>query len=678
MNRRVRRSFRAIAVLALSGVVLSGCPNRVDESVSTLRSDLPLVVVASPSAVKWSTVLRAGGVSARVGTLDEMVGRQAGVVPSDVVLDDAQRTALSSWVEQGGHVVTSNRPLGTMLGFDLSSAEVVTKMRANGVNQPIKWPDGTESVDIKPGSLNTSTALQLSDATAVMMRADSGAGKIVMLGVDPVADGLLGYERFPTLARTVRELGGSAPAPLRTSAEVYVDPGSLKGPDGAKLTPVQIAERLDGVRVAHLAGWNFDFVDPAADYPYDELIDELHRRGILVYAWLEPPFVNLRMWQDWPQCRQKTATGRDAQVDWRYLIALEDPVCFDAAWASWNKLLTGHNWDGINVAELYYEPNRKLDNFTPFSAKALEMFQGDPLQELERFFAFRTNLVTELNDKMLAQLNGLPRANEMDFQLTIIDDHLDPDLAKEVGSSLERLGEVARRRGATLQIEDPFTQWTNGPLRYDKAQSALDQVASRESGFFDVNVVDRSVLGEFPLVTDTMTGNELGLALTSASRVSGRVGIYSLGSLGDVDRPDVPQMIAGSVQVTDSGVIAPWDVEIPKPSPSSQSATVDGIAWPVGSNGVIIPAGEHQVVWSDEQSTLPGLNRCTGTLAKVSATPTELKISYSGRLRTYISVSQQPREVLVDGSLVQVTSSLGPHGWVLALPSGAHTAELRY
>src|SRR5207248_1784654 len=140
--------------------------------------------------------------------------------------------------------------------------------------------------------------------------------------VDPVGPGRAGFELLPQVGAVVGAELHAPAGPTARSAQIFVDPGGL--PKALAHDPQKIASLLaaGGARVAEIAGWNYDFNDAAANYDYAGLIAALHARGILAYAWLEPPFVTLRLWQDHPECREKTQTGRDAIVDWRSLIAL--------------------------------------------------------------------------------------------------------------------------------------------------------------------------------------------------------------------------------------------------------------------------------------------------------------------------------------------------------------------
>ena len=70
---------------------------------------------------------------------------------------------------------------------------------------------------------------------------------------------------------------------------------------------------------------------PGKDEYLRRLIESCHRRGILVYAWLELPHVSEKFWADHPDWREKTALLQDAHLDWRKLMNLANRDCFAAA-----------------------------------------------------------------------------------------------------------------------------------------------------------------------------------------------------------------------------------------------------------------------------------------------------------------------------------------------------------
>ena len=158
---------------------------------------------------------------------------------------------------------------------------------------------------------------------------------------------------------------------------------------------------------------------------------------------------------------------------------------------------------------------------------------------------------------------------------------------------------MARKGGASLQLEDPFTTWSDGPLRYDQLTPELRQLVQPGSGLIDLNIVNRN--GARP--TAKMTGGELNLAVASAAAFSGRMGAYAIGTIPAADQAALPSAMAGAAQTTDTGIVTPWTVTVhAPPAGPDTSVTVDGIPWPSAGGTAIVPAGEHRIVWSE----LPG------------------------------------------------------------------------
>ena len=93
-------------------------------------------------------------------------------------------------------------------------------------------------------------------------------------------------------------------------------------------------------------------------------------RHTIVYCWLEPPMVSQKFWNKYPKWREKTAVLKDAKVSWRYLMNFADENCRKKAFSEIESLLMSYDWDGVNVAELYFEsPGGPAypENFTPMN-----------------------------------------------------------------------------------------------------------------------------------------------------------------------------------------------------------------------------------------------------------------------------------------------------------------------
>jgi hypothetical protein len=660
--------LRTAAILALL-LAVTGCGS---SSSKRPVSSLPVVVLQSPSAPAWVRLLRSAGYAAHDGDLASLLARTAAVVPADAALSAQDWSRVVSWARSGGRLATANDTMLRDFGIGRQAPSDVSSARMQGLAGAAAW---AAPLPIRGLRGNGLTPVATSPAGAVLMATvREHAGALVAFAVDPVGNGRVGFELLPRAASLTAAYLHAPAGPKSFGAEVFVDPGVL--PAGAR-DPARIADRLKraGARVAEVAGWNYDFNDPANDYDYAGLLKALHARGILAYLWLEPPFVTLRLWQDHPECREKTQTGRDAIVDWRSLIALEDPACFALATQSWTRIVTSVPWDGVNVAELYFEPPWKAANYTPFSRAALAQFGGDPAKDPAGFTRFRTGLVTSLNRRVLAFLNGLPKAGRRALELTVIDDTLDPTQGQAVGSNVKQLAAVAQRAGASLIVEDPFTTWTDGPLRYDKLGPHVASLMPSGDALLDVNVVDRP--GARP--TPKMTGAELGLALGSAAAPLGSVALYSLGTLDPSDLAAVPGALGSSVATTDLGTYGRQTVTVTSPFPSAGRLTIDSIPWPAANGTAIVPPGNHLLKWSSGSPSGPGLASFTGELATARVSHDSLEVTYFSRAETLAVVTQQPRSLDLDGAAAPLVTQDDPAGgFVVRLPRGRHVAKLGF
>ena len=603
----------------------------------------------------------------------------AAVVPDDVKLSAYEVSEVKAWVAAGGRLVTADPVLLARLGAHLSQPVPATGATMQGLAGSATWASTTPVQAVYPpagSALGAATAQAQTGrgALPVSVRWAHGKGQVLGLGVDPMASGRTGYELLPTLSRLVGEATMAPAGPSRNGLELYLDPGVL--PPNIARNVDAVAALAQGARVVDVAAWDTNFTDPSRDYPYAALIQALHARGILAYAWLEPPFVDLAMWQNQPQCREKTETGQDAHPYWRDLISLETPACFNLAWQQWTPVLEGNSWDGVNVAELYFESPQNPAAFTPFSPAALKLFGRDPRTHMAAFMKFRVQLVTELNGEMLTRLNSLPQASRLDLELTVIDSKLDPTEAYDVGSNVTQLASVAQKGGASLQLEDPFTTWSDGPLRYNQLTPELKELVQPGSGLIDLNIVNRN--GARP--TAKMTGGELDLAASSAAAFSGRMGAYAIGTIPAADQAALPSAMAATAQTTYTGIVTPWTVTVhAPPTGPDTSVTVDGTPWPSAGGTAIVPAGEHRIVWSNSPAPGPGLTGFTGELSSASVSANAMTLAYGSHAVAYAVVTQRPATLVVDGTAQAANDVADPNGgWTLALPKGTHRVSITF
>src|SRR5579872_1776905 len=255
-----------------------------------------------------------------------------------------------------------------------------------------------------------------------------GSGAVLWIAAPP---GPHGYDRFPYLPQALADLGLSAPF---RSAHLWAffDSSYRSRVDLDYFAP---RWRQAGIAALHVAAWHYWEPDPQADEYLRRLIDACHRNGVQVYAWVELPHVSERFWNQHPEWREKTALLQDAQLDWRKLMNLTNRAAFAAAAQGVRDLVNRFDWDGVNLAELYFESLEGYNNparFTPMNGDVRAEFQAasgiDPLDlfkpnagapSMARFLEFRADLARRQQAEWIAQVEDIRKTKSwLDLTLT--------------------------------------------------------------------------------------------------------------------------------------------------------------------------------------------------------------------------------------------------------------------
>ncbi|MGH9693277.1 MAG: hypothetical protein ACRD5Z_03965, partial [Bryobacteraceae bacterium] len=373
--------------------------------------------------------------------------------------------------------------------------------------------------------------------------------------------------------------------------------------------------RQTGTSVLHVAAWHNVEPDPARDEYLKRLIEACHRHAILVYAWLELPHVSEKFWADHPEWREKTAAGQDAQLDWRKLMNLQNPECRKAVAREIGGLLGRFDWDGVNLAELYFESLEGASNparFTPMNDDVRRDFERtagfDPKllfaadssysiaknpAALRKFLDYRAALASKMQAEWLDVIDRT-RASKpyLDVVLTHIDDRFDPGIRDALGADVARSLPAIQARKSTLLVEDPATLWSLGPERYAKlAQKYRELTPDSGRIAVDINVVER-YQDVYP--TKKQTGVELLELVHQAAASFARVALYFENSLERQDLHLIPAAATTAQLSKDSNgvfhVESAEDTRVTWQGPVS----LDGKPWPIGNDkSVLAPAGKH-------------------------------------------------------------------------------------
>ncbi len=507
-------------------------------------------------------------------------------------------------------------------------------------------------------------------------------GAVLWIAASP---GPLGYERFPYIPQALADLGLEAPFRSGRLWAFF---------DSAYRSRVDIdyfAERwkASGIGALHIAAWHYWERDPQADEYLRKLIDACHRNGIVVYAWLELPHVSEKFWDQHPEWREKTALLQDAQLDWRKLMNLTNRAAFAEVSKGVRDLITRFDWDGVNLAELYFESLEGFDNparMTPmnddvrteFRAKngfdPIELFRSMKVAQgsaLAAFIDFRADLARRQQSEWLTQIDDIRKTKpHLDLTLTHVDDRFDTTMREKIGADASRLLPMLSSHDFTFLIEDPATIWNLGPQRYP-------QIAARYAGLtdqrdklaIDINVVER-YQDVYP--TKQQTGTELFELVHTASASFPRVALYFENSILSADLAllsaaassvDRAEIVGGKLAVESRrGTGIPWQGQ----------ALVDGRPWPVlNSKTLWLPRGAHSVESSAKPVPLKMLD-FNGELKSAKVISDGIEFAYQSSARALATLEHAPRKLEIDGAQVSPEMS----GNVLMLPRGQHLVTL--
>ncbi len=590
-------------------------------------------------------------------------------------------------VEKGAILVLEGEsPLAESFGFKRGGKTVrTTSLRdVHRPTLPIIWEKALELpvMDLPAGAtVFTRERWTSAPMTAGIRR---GAGAVLWIAAAP---GERGYERFPYILDALMDLGLEAPF-QGSRLWAFFDSSYRSRVD---LDYFAARWRKSGIAALHVAAWHFYERDPERDQYLQKLIEACHREGILVYAWLELPHVSEKFWDDHPEWREKTAVLQDAQLDWRKLMNLTNRDCFRAASAGVKALISHFSWDGVNLAELYFESLEGMGNpsrFTPMNNDVRAEFRAsagfDPIELFDArkddasrktFLEFRADLARRMQEEWLGELEGLrAKRPDLDLVLTHVDDRFDLGMRDAIGADAARVLPLLDSHAFTFLIEDPATVWNLGAQRYQAiAEKYLPLTPHRERLAVDINIVDR-YQDVYP--TKQQTGTELFELVHSAAANFSRVALYFENSLLTPDLPLLPSASAAVSRIERNGAKLSVDSASGVGVPWKGAAMVDGRLWPVADDSTVwLPAGSHTV----EPSPLhlsSRLLRLNGDLKSARVLSDErVEFSYQSAAHAIAAFDRAPREVRVDGVSVSAESA-GVNA--LLLPRGEHLVSVGF
>ena len=539
----------------------------------------------------------------------------------------------------------------------------------------------------------------------IVVGGEYGDGKYLYFACmfDPITS--LGYGRFPYFGDLIQRQFELWPLIKKENLEVYFEPGDREDVSIEDLVKMW---KNSGFRKIYVAGWH---MYSEWTYDYERLIRLAHQNAMLVYLWLELPHVNQKFWDDHPDWRERTALDEDAFLVWRRLMALTDPECRGAVFRELSQHILKYDWDGVNLAELYYESDlgpEYPEFFTPMHRSVREPFKEqygfDPIllfdEESSYFWKrnssawnyylnYRKDLLVQLHAEFLQflYLQKRQKRNNMEIVVTVIDDILS-EKGKWTGTDTKGIIALQERWPFTFQIEDPGELWHMSPKRYQFLSDTYSPQIITGGLIVDVNIVPYRDFNKSSAPTIQQTGMELSQLISNALQKHNRVALYSESTLYMVDLPWMAYTMGRHAQ--EKTTAYEWDIDTPSTVTMQldpdihQDILLDDRVWAAYHQGkAIIPPGHHEIrsikrireIMNDLKSTTR-LVDISGELLGCESIPQGITMSVESDIPNYITVNEKPRRILLDGNEYKVEVYQGIPGYSFRLPTGRHEVEI--
>ncbi len=590
-------------------------------------------------------------------------------------------------------IVEGESPLAAELGFRSSDRRFVARS-VQDVQRPelrIVWERPAELPLFNLPADARVLAWERWEKAPLVAAVRRGRGAVLWLACSPGGNP---YARFPYLLHALVDLGVEPPFAGRSLWAFFDSSYRLR----VDLDYFARRWRKSGIAALHVAAWHFFDPDVERDAYLTRLIEACHRNAVLVYAWLELPHVSDRFWQEHPEWREKTALLQDAHLDWRKLMNLANPECARAVRAGVRRLVERFDFDGLNLAELYFESLEGVANpsrFTPmnddvrreFRALAgfdpLELFRTDSprhharnAEGLRTFLDYRARLAARLQREWIAELESLRSLRpHLDLVLTHVDDRFDTRMREAVGADAAALLPLLDRHAFTFLIEDPATVWHLGPGRYlEIARRYRELTPHRDRLGVDINIVPR-YQDVYP--TKQQTGTELFLLVRAASQAFPRVALYFESSLLEPDLALLPAAaaVAGRLERRGNGLIveAKQPLGVRRPGP----VRVNGRSWPARDDEYVwLPAGAHVLEEGGDPPAVRLLD-LNAALLDAESLPGGLEFAYRSSSRAIAVLDRAPSATEVDGEPARLPVIEDRGRFLLMAPRGRHLITVR-
>jgi hypothetical protein len=380
------------------------------------------------------------------------------------------------------------------------------------------------------------------------------------------------------------------------------------------------------------------------------------------------------------------------------------------------KLLDSFDWDGVNLAELYFESGKGFETplqYTPMHPSAVREVKRKYGIELTSIFDpnslwfwktnpgvqitlsdYRVGKLDEVYERLLREFSDVARSKP-GFQIivTAMDSYGSPELREHLGVDMNHILALQKRYGFYLQVEDPERLWSTDPLRYVEIGRRYARLISDSSKLMlDLNILDLSAstrkkgaLTPFP--TTIQTGTESFLLVHAAAIGAPRFTFYAEETVNGQDLPFFANALAHGISYRrdDNGysIEAEHSFVLRLPKEVPQILLDDMLVQASRENLFFIPAGIHRVnvnpttIGTFSTSQLqPRILSSTADLSNLSYGMRDARFTYESDERMLVSFSNEPTQVTLDAQQHTFTAMKGSDCYTVLLPAGKHEVHI--
>jgi len=297
-----------------------------------------------------------------------------------------------------------------------------------------------------------------------------------------------------------------------------------------------------------------------------------------------------------------------------------------------------------------------------------------------------------VNNRLLKQIVGtldsIKTVNKRDWEFifTILDNSLHPEFDQLLGFDLPNTLKLAKEFHVTLQVEDPQSEWTRPPSRYDQLAKSYSGLIGNIPLAIDINIVPVHPKDQKGFASEQPTGTELFQQFSFADNACGRVCFYAESSVYQHDWEVFPYVMAsGSSVIKEKGQ---WRIQTPHTiimrNPDKHGIIhLDNKPWPCYSlEGIIIPKGEHVLSFGgsvnvSKENFNPQLIGISDELISYTQSVQGIEFVYQSPARCLITFNKLPVNIKVDGNSATLKVLNENGSFIIFAPSGKHTITLK-